>query len=109
MSTPTKDDPNDLPPITLDELETEVENLRDIAQAASADAFVSRFVCENLLLALHNSGAINGNRFITFLRLSCEQLDPRDSNEFDRMSVRRFLDDLEKLLLAHAGRPDKPH
>lgn len=103
------DDPNVLPPVTLDELEEEIENARDHAHVAAADAFVSRFICENLLLELHRNNVINGVRFISSLRDTCHQLDPRSMNPLHRQLLLNVLDDIEALLVLPAARPGASH
>jgi hypothetical protein len=93
-------------PLTYSELEDELHKAADKAQFAAEDAFASRLVVSNLLLALHDTKVLNGHAFLSTLRKTVQAQAPDVLQSADRRAVLDMLEELQRLLLASPGGPD---
>lgn len=88
-----------IPPLALEELEEELFKAENKAQIAYEDAVASRFLASNLLLALHQSGVLDGHRLLHELG---EQVNAQSSQSLptlERRVCEGILEELKKMLL----------
>ncbi|EIU3495150.1 hypothetical protein ACSLV1_19460 [Pseudomonas aeruginosa] len=90
----------DLPPLTQEALEEEVFNASSKAKFAWENAFASRFLVTNLLLALHHSKVLDGHGLLLALQAQVRAQSPEVLQTADRRALLDMLEELQKMLLA---------
>lgn len=93
------------PPLTQSELEDEVFKAGDKAQFAWENAFASRFLVSNLLLALHETHVLDGHAFLSTLRNTVQAQASGVLQSADQRAVLDMLEELQKLLVVSPGGP----